>query len=131
VVQRVAEDLTDSYPQRVFYDPMATELTGSLTFWPIQTTACTLTLATPVPLVAPSGDLSTILSTVLTFAPGYQEAWLYNLAKRLARPFRKRVSPDLAADARDSLSVVYRLNDEAPAPARSDPALLGWRRRRL
>lgn len=119
--------LTDLYPRKVLYEP-TTETTGTLTFWPIQTTACTLTLATPVPLTAPSGDLDTVLNTVLTFAPGYQEAWLYNLCKRLWRVFPKSQKLDfaaLSADARESLSIVKRLNDEAPPPARSDAALTG------
>lgn len=118
--------LTDLYPQRFLYEP-TTATTGTLTFWPIPTTACQIVIASPVPLVVPSGDLATVLATVLTFAPGYQEAWLYNLAKRLWRVFPKSKTLDYAAlveDARQSLSIVKRLNDEAPAASGSDPALL-------
>lgn len=113
--------LSDQWPRRFLYEP--TYPLGTLTFWPIPTTAAIVALATPSPLSTP-----TSLDTTLVFSPGYQDAWHYNLAKRLWRVFPKKGNVDYASlvkDAREALSVVYRLNDEAPKPARSDAALLG------
>lgn len=111
--------LSDQWPRRFLYEQ--TYPLGTLTFWPVPTTAAQVALATAVPLTTP-----TSLDTTLVFLPGYQEAWLYNLAKRLWRAFPKKRTVDytsLLKDAKDSLSLVYRLNDEPSKPARSDPAL--------
>lgn len=114
--------LTDLYPMKVFYEP--TSPNGTLKFWPIPTTAASFIIAVPVPLVTPL-----TLDTDLAFAPGgYEEAWMLNLAKRCVRAFERATPPaGLDGDAHAALSVVKRLNDEGPPPARSDPALTNGR----
>lgn len=110
--------LTQDWPRGVFYEP--TNPLGTLTFWPIPTTAASVDLAIPEALAVPA-----TLDTILAFPPGYDEAWMLNLAKRLCRPFSRPVTADLREDARAALAVVKRLNDEGPPPAISDVALTG------
>lgn len=109
--------LTDLYPRRYWYEP--TYPLGTFTFWPVPTTAATVAIATAVRLTSPAG-----LTTDLAFPPGYHEAWHYNLAKRLQRPFRKPQDPSLATDAKAALGRVKRLNDPGPPRAQVDAALI-------
>lgn len=120
--------LTELYPRRFLYEPGTPSdvLLGTLTFWPIQTAAPTIYLYAPEPLATLDAADETALDTELVFnPPAVEEAWLTNLAKRLCRPFTRPLTPDLLTDARESLSVVKRLNDEGPPPVRVDPALTG------
>jgi hypothetical protein len=113
------KDLTDLYPRRYLYEPTSAAL-GTFTFWPIPTTAAEIALASPAPLTTP-----VTLDTALTFPPGYEEAWVLCLARRLARPFEVVVTPDLDLDARQALGRIRRLNDGGPPLSRSDDAVLG------
>lgn len=116
------KDLTDLYPRRFLYE--ATYPLGTITVWPVPTTAAQVAIATPSPLSSPSS-----LDTTLVYSPGYDEAWLYNLAKRLVRPMAAKLTAqekaELASDARDSLGLIKRLNDDAPPRSRSDAAVVG------
>lgn len=85
----------------------------------------------PVPLNADTlvlytwqqlGRFAAATSTV-AFPPGYEEAILFNLAKRLAPEYGATLSPEAAETAVESLASVKRLNTK-PAYLRSDPALL-------
>lgn len=99
--------LTDQYPYRFLYERTAP--LGTLTFWPVPTTAATVWVATPVAL-----DTITDANTVLTFDDGYWPAWHYALAKRLCRPFSRPLTDDILRDAMAALAVVHALNIEAP-----------------
>lgn len=112
------KELTDLYPRRYLYEP--TYPLGTFTFWPIQTSAPTIAITTATRLTAPAA-----LDTDLVFPPGYHDAWHYNLAKRLQRPFRKPQDPSLADDALKALGVLKRLNDPGPPPAQFDGGLTG------
>jgi hypothetical protein len=112
--------LTDSYPRRYFYEPSDVAV-GTFVFWPIPTTAASVVIATPVPLVTPLS-----LDTDLTFPPGgYYEAWRLNLARRLQRPFEVPDDAVLRVDADRALAQIRRLNDEVAPWSRSDEALTG------
>lgn len=113
------KDLEDQYPRAVLYEPNAA-LQGTFTFWPKPTTAASFVFATPQALTVPA-----TLDTILSFPPGYQEAWRLNLAKRIARTFDKKVTPDLREDARDALAAIRRFNDPGPPPSRADAAIVG------
>lgn len=122
--QRLLEEplktLTDLWPHAINYEP-TTALLGTLTFWPVPTTAATVAIAIPTPLVA-----IVDADTGLAFAPGgYEEAWRLSLAQRLQRPFKKPADPTLDEQARLARSVIRRLNDQGPPPARSDPGIAG------
>jgi hypothetical protein len=113
--------LTADYPS-VFHYQRAdqTDDTGQFNFWPVPQTAATLILRAPYALQSPL-----TLTTVLYFFPGYYEAWMLNLARRLVRPFAANEAPTLAEAASRALGAVKRMNDPGPALQRSDPALLG------
>jgi hypothetical protein len=57
------------------------------------------------------------LNDELLGPPGYQEAFLYQLALRLCRPFGKPIPPELQAQAHGAFLTMKRPNVE--------PALLG------
>ena len=112
------KSLTNTYPYRYLYEP--TYPLGTFTFWPIQDTAPTVAISIATRLTSPAA-----LNTSLVFPPGYHDAWLYNVATRLARPFRKAVDQDLREDARKALSLIKRLNDPGPPPAQFDIVATG------
>lgn len=120
------KSLTDLYPQRYLYEPLTDAFPlGSLTFWPIQTSAPQIALRRPLPLQTLPTDDDTAFGTTLVFPPGYEELWTLGLAKRYCRPFSVAVSDDLRADLMQAEGIVKRLNDEGPPPSRTDPALTG------
>jgi hypothetical protein len=112
--------LQAAYPSMYFYEPSDVGV-GTFAFWPVPTTAASLVIATPTPLVA-----TLTLTTDLAFPPGgYYEAWRLNLARRLQRPFFVPDDASLRADAEHALATIRRLNDEVAPWSRSDPALTG------
>jgi hypothetical protein len=112
--------LTDVYPRRVLYQP-TTPILGTFTFWPIQTSSPTFKYGLPLPLTTPVA-----LTTDLAFPPGgYQELWRLQLSRRLCRPFKKPIPPELEQDIEYAFGIVAR-NNESPLPmAKTDAALLG------
>lgn len=117
------KSLKDLYPKRYEYEP--TDTNGTLTFWPIPTSAAHVILGSPVPLQALSANDVTALATTVTFPEGYEDCWVKNLAARLQRPFAKPTDATLMDDAQKALSVIEKLNDEGPSLASCDPAILG------
>lgn len=118
------KDLQDAYPRRCWYEP--TTPFGTLTVWPIPTTAATLAISRPTPLTELDDDDNTALQTELVFAPCEEEAWLYQLAKRLCRPFTRPLTDDVREDAREALAAFHRLNDGGP-PAQITDLVTGNR----
>lgn len=111
--------LKDQWPRALLYEPTGA-IQGTFTVWPVPTTAATIVYATPSALQVPA-----TLDTVLSFPPGYLEAWQMNLALRLARPFRTPATQELKEAAKDALGVIKRLNDEGPPPSKADLAVAG------
>jgi len=109
---------TADYPSVFFYQPQTDEI-GQFLVWPVPSTHATFILRTAAPLQTPL-----TLTTVLVFLPGYYEAWMLNLARRLVRPFAANEAPTLAEAANRALGAVKRMNDPGPPEQRSDPALL-------
>lgn len=105
---------TDAYPSRYWFEPEWP--LAKLTVWPIPTTIATIGWSRPVPLATPA-----TLLTVLSFPPGYYEAWQLNLAKRLCRPFKRKLTADLRQDAKDALNLVRRNNDGGPPRIATSP----------
>lgn len=102
--------LQSAYPTQCFYQTSYTSVLGSLFFWPTVTQNVQIALYTPTAVDAP-----VTLNDILTGPPGYQEAFMYQLALRLMSPFAKKaedypllVGPDgMAAKA---LATIKRVN---------------------
>lgn len=117
------KSFTNDYPYRFLYEPTmagADLNLGTLTFWPIPTTAATVYLAMPVPLTTPVD-----LDTVIVLPPGgYRRAWIKSLGVEMMPAFEMN-DQDLKNEAKDSLSGLRRLNDPGPPPSRCDLAITG------
>lgn len=109
--------ITADYFTAYHYEPTPTN--GTVTVWPVPTTAPTFVVYVPTPLTS-----AVTLATTLAYAPGYEAALMYALAKRMAPIFRqpwKAVLEDLHDEAMSrikSSNVQYE-------PIRSDAALVG------
>lgn len=106
--------LQSGLPQQYFYQTSIDTVLGSLFIWPQPTQTLTLYLYAPQAVGVP-----VTLDDVLLGPPGYQEAFMYQLAIRLLTPFGRNVSmvpmlPDLAQKA---YATIKRPN--------VDPGLLG------
>ncbi len=104
--------LQSGLPQQFFYQTAIDTLLGSIFIWPQPTQQMTLYLYAPQAVTVPVS-----LDTVLLGPSGYQDAFMYQLAKRLCRPFGRPVTPDLLKDAQEAWAVMKRPNVE--------PGLLG------
>lgn len=97
------------------YDP--TMATGTVSIWPVPTTAMPITVTSNLQLAQIPG-----LSTTLVLPPGYARAMRFNLAKELQAEFGAPLSPIALQTAGTSLGVIKRAN-AIPVPAAFDPAL--------
>lgn len=124
--QRVAiKALPSPYPQGIYYDYAFTAGLGNISFWPEpsdSTVDAILYLPTAITGFAD-------LTTDYTFAPGYEDAIVFNLAKRVAPEFGRPITPDLNMLAAESLANVKRANIRL-VELTTDPAILprnrGW-----
>lgn len=94
---------------------------GLITLWPVPNAVIpiTWTIDRVITQVATA-------ATVLTFPPGYVDAFVNNLAVRLAPLFGKQASPDVKEAAKTSLADIKRANKQ-PVMLGYDVALLGNR----
>lgn len=98
----------------------------TLTFWPIPNVNVQIAIYPWAALTTPA-----ILTTQMIFPPGYQEAFRYNLAVRLAAEFPtipQEVLEMVVGLASESMRVVKAMNIQ-PIDLRVDPALTqqGWK----
>lgn len=98
--------LTSALPTQCFYQTSLDTVLGSLFFWPQVTQNVSIALYTPQPIGVP-----TTLASILTGPPGWQEAFMYQLAIRLVNPFGLDVAnfpllPGLAKSALDTIQMV-------------------------
>jgi hypothetical protein len=108
---------TDTVFHCLSYEP--TYPNGTLTVYPVPTTAPTLVLHVPTALTS-----AVTLDTTVSYPPGYEEAAQYQLAKRIA-PFHPGTWTDLLAElARDAYGRIKSVNVRVE-PMRCDPALVG------
>lgn len=92
--------MTNSLPIGIYYQRAAPN--GTLNFWPVQNVAGVyLALYLAVPL-----DRFSDRATDVPMPPGYEEAIIYNLAKRLAPMFGRQLDPMVLQEANDSLGVM-------------------------
>ena len=79
----------------LYYTPTASGLLGLINLWPVpNTTLNSLKLYHDSPLSA-FADLNV---TTYTFPPGYEEALIYNLERRLANPYGRALPADDGSD---------------------------------
>ena len=110
---------TAAYFSELSYEP--TYPYGTITVYPVPTTAPTLVLYTPTAITAGS---SVTLNTDLSYAPGYEEFFLYALAKRLAPIFSRPWTATLQQLEMDAVRTVAAKNVRVEQ-RRNDPALVG------
>lgn len=90
---------------------------GLVTLWPVPSQVVTMTFTFNFLL-----STAATASTTISFPPGYEEAFEYNLAVRLAPLFGKTASDSVQKMARESLGDVKRAN-RTPAVSRFDSVL--------
>lgn len=113
--------MTSSLPTSCFYQTSLDTVLGALFFWPQVTQNVTIVIYTPTAIGVP-----TTLDSILTGPPGYQEAFMYQLALRLVTPFGVNVAeqcPLLPKMATDALATIKRVNVK-PGTLGVDPALV-------
>lgn len=102
--------LSSALPTQWFYSP--TTPNGTLVFWPVVSQDVTIKLYYPLPNSEPA-----TLQSDLIGPPGYQEAFLYQLALRLCTPFGRSIPEALPSMAAEALARMKRPN--------TSPGLLG------
>ena len=90
---------------------------GKITLWPVPSQVVSMTFTMNRLLTE-----AATAATVISFPPGYEEAFEYNLAVRLAPLFGKTASPEVQRMAMESFADVKRSN-RTPAVAKFDAAL--------
>jgi hypothetical protein len=99
---------------------------ASITLWPVPSAIVPITFSIDRLLTQIAA-----VGTTVSFPPGYSDAFVYNLALRLAPLFGKRLSnfPDVVEGARESLGIVKRAN-RRPRVLQLDAAIAGLGGRR-
>lgn len=107
---------TQDFPDRYLY--VNEYPLGLVTLWPVPSAVTPVTFSIDRVLTA----LSTI-NTTLSFPPGYEEAFLYNLALRLAPSFGRPIAeyPEVVQIAKTSLGAIKSANKKTRV-MRCDPA---------
>ncbi len=109
------KQLSSALPIQSFYQTNLTDTKGTLFFWPQVSQNVQIALYTPQAV-----DVPATLDAVMIGPPGYQEAFMYQLALRLVTPFGVNVSaqcPLLPKMATDAFATMKRPN--------VDPGILG------
>jgi hypothetical protein len=92
--------------QGIYYDRNALAGLGLIQPYPIPNVASTSLVIYALTPVASFADLSTLY----ILAQGYEDAFVYNLARRLAPEYGKAVSDEVKTEARRTLADVKRSN---------------------
>lgn len=113
------KSLTSSLPQEFYYTPEAESdrTLGALFFWPTVTQNVSLAAYFPAAVGIPA-----TLDAPMVGRAGYQEAFMYQLAMRLARPLGRPITDDLRQDAANAYATMTRPNN-IPAILGVDAAL--------
>lgn len=112
------KELQSQLPLASFYQTSVDTVLGSLFFWP------QVTQNVEIVLYYPSGvGVPATVDDVLLGPPGYQEAYLYQLAIRLCTPFARQIPPELKQRAEEAWAVMKRPNTQ-PGQMGIDAALI-------
>lgn len=99
--------MQSTFPTAVYYDyGYSASGYGTITVWPVPTTAPTLVLYLPTAIATFATG-----TTVYSFPPGYERMLRYNLAVDLAPEYGKPLDPVIAAIAVQSKANVKRANN--------------------
>ncbi len=107
--------LSGTQPSLLYYNPTFTATFGTIALWPIPDNAINdlvLYLQRPLSTFAD-------LTTTYSFPPGYSECLMYQLARRLAKPYGREVDADLKESADSSLRIIKRSNIKMSTMANS------------
>lgn len=105
--------LSSALPLAFFYQTAIDTLLGTITLWPVPNQQLTLYLYAPQAVGVPTG-----LDDILLGPPGYQDAFMYQLAKRLCgRTFGVELTQELMLKAQNAYDLMKRPN--------TSPGLLG------
>jgi hypothetical protein len=99
---------------------------ASVTFWPVPNSIAPITFSIDRLLTQVAAP-----GTVISFPPGYSEAFIYNLALRLAPRFGKKLAnfPEIVQQAKEALGTIKRANRK-PRVLQLDSAIAGLGARR-
>ncbi len=100
------KSLAGTMPTQIFYAPTFTSGLGSIYVWPVPTVT---TYQLVLYLQQALGSFAD-LTTAYQMPPGYRDALMYDLARRLASPNGREVSQDLKDKADHALMVIKRSN---------------------
>jgi hypothetical protein len=94
---------------------------ASVTLWPVPDAIVPITFSIDRLLTQVAA-----VGTTISFPPGYSDAFVYNLALRLAPMFGKKLTsfPDVVAHAAESIGIVKRSNRK-PRVLQLDAAIVG------
>ncbi len=112
--------LSSSLPTQYFYQQNVADANGTIFFWPQVDQDVTIVLYTPQGIAIPVS-----LNTDVTGPYGYAEAFMYQLALRLCRPFGVPVPGDLVELSARATKTMNRPNVQ-PGLLSVDPALTSW-----
>lgn len=112
----VAKTTDSTYPWAIY--PENTYPLETINVYPVPTTNYKLVLYSLKPLSSFSA-----LTTVASFAPGYEDAVIYNLAVRLAPEYGKSTTAELLMLATNAKKMIKRRNHRAKL-LKVDPALI-------
>ena len=99
------KQLSSALPMQAFYQTNLADAFGTLFFWPRVSQNVDIALYTPQAVEVPAG-----LTTDLIGPPGYQDAFLYQLAIRLCTPFGVPPPPLLLDMATKAFMTMKRPN---------------------
>ncbi len=99
------KDLSSGLPQQYFFQSSYTTALGSLFFWPTPDQNVGMVIYFPAAVGVPA-----TLDSILLGPPGYQEAFMYQLAWRLCTPFGKQVPDLLPTNMREATARMKRQN---------------------
>jgi hypothetical protein len=102
---KTIKGLQAGLPTEFFYQTSLDTVLGTLFIWPQPTQNLTLKLYTPKAVGVP-----TALTDSLLGPPGYQDAYVYQLALRLVTPFGRQTPPLLPSLATDAYARMKRPN---------------------
>jgi hypothetical protein len=111
------KDLVSALPQQAFYQTNVEDANATLFLWPTPQ-SLTIVLYSPQAVTVPAS-----LNSLMQGPPGYQDAFLYQLAYRLCTPFGVAVPPLLPGMARNAFENMKKPNVE-PGQLGIDAALV-------
>ncbi len=100
------KSLAGTQVTNIYYSPTFTSGLGAIYTWPVPSTT------TPRLVLYTEQALTTFstLTTAYQMPPGYRDAFAYSLAYRLAAPYGRQVTEDLAQKAERALMLIKRAN---------------------